>query len=301
MKYIQPADRGQYHLMSSLDDLVAPDHPVRIIDKIVDSIVLSEKDKFEPERENESGRAAYQVSRPAFHASTHLKLYLYEYFNGLSSSRKLEVETHRNKEVISLLGNLTPDHWTISNYRKEKGENIKFVTKKEWIQKGKSGNRVELGLKVAIGTDQYGFILTHRVMTKEQDVDAAIPMAEKIKEKYRVGSVSFDKGFWSPKNKEKIGELIDVVVMPKKGKLNKEELEYEGSKKFKALRKHPESFRKIESNINSLEHHGLNRCPDKGIRNFKKYTALGILSYNLHILGKLLIDKSRRKDYKKAA
>ncbi|MCL5027427.1 MAG: ISNCY family transposase, partial [Bacteroidetes bacterium] len=61
------------------------------------------------------------------------------------------------------------------------------------------------------------------------------------------------------------------------------------------------SFRKIESNINSLEHHGLNRCPDKGIRNFKKYTALGILSYNLHILGKLLIDKSRRKDYKKAA
>ena len=72
MKYIQPADRQQYHLMSSLDDLVAADHPVRIIDKIVDSIVLSEKDRFEPERENESGRAVYQVGRPAFHASTHL-------------------------------------------------------------------------------------------------------------------------------------------------------------------------------------------------------------------------------------
>lgn len=59
-----------------------------------------------------------------------LKLYLYGYFNGINSSRKLEVETHRNKEVIWLLGDLRPDHWTISNYRKEKGENIKFVTKK---------------------------------------------------------------------------------------------------------------------------------------------------------------------------
>ena len=29
----------------------------------------------------------------------------------------------------------------------------------EWINKGKSGNRIELGLKVAICTDQYGFIL----------------------------------------------------------------------------------------------------------------------------------------------
>ena len=123
MKYIQPADRQQYHLMSSLDDLVAPDHAVRIIDKIVESIVISDIERFEPERENEAGR-------PAFHASTHLKLYLYGYFNGISSSRKLEVETYRNKEVIWLLGNLTPDHWTISNYRKDKGEDIKYVTKK---------------------------------------------------------------------------------------------------------------------------------------------------------------------------
>ena len=123
MKYIQPADRHQYNLLSSLDDLVGPEHPVRIIDVIIESIVLSEIERFEPERENEAGRSAYE-------ASTLLKLYLYGYFNGISSSRKLEVETYRNKEVIWLLGNLTPDHWTISNYRKEHGEDIKYVTKK---------------------------------------------------------------------------------------------------------------------------------------------------------------------------
>lgn len=123
MKYIQAADRHQYQIMSSLDDLVSPENPVRIIDKIVDSILLSDKDRFEREKGNETGR-------PAYHDSVHLKLYLYGYFNGISSSRKLEVETYRNKEVIWLLGNLTPDHWTISNFRKEHGEDIKYVTKK---------------------------------------------------------------------------------------------------------------------------------------------------------------------------
>ena len=137
----------------------------------------------------------------------------------------------------------------------------------EWIQKGKSGKAVELGLKIAVGTDQYGFILLHKVMEKQQDVEAAVPMVEKITEKYNVGSVSFDKGFWSPSNKEQIEKMVEVVVMPKKGKLNKQEAENERSKTFKQLRKQHSA---IESNINSLEHHGLNRCPDKGLKNFKK-------------------------------
>ena len=123
MRYIQPIDRYQMQLMSSIEDLISPDHPVRIIDKIVDSIVQSDPERLEKGKETE-------VGRPRYHDSIHIKLYLYGYFNGISSSRKLEVETHRNKEVIWLLGGLTPDHWTISNYRKEKGDDIKYVTKK---------------------------------------------------------------------------------------------------------------------------------------------------------------------------
>ena len=161
-----------------------------------------------------------------------------------------------------------------------------------------------MGLKIAIGTDQYGFILTHRVMEKEQDVEVALPMVKEINDRYEIESVSFDKGFWSPINKEEIEQIVETVVMPKKGKLNKQESEYERSKKFKLLRKQHSA---VESNINSLEYHGLNRCPDKGIKNFKKYAALGVLSYNLHILGKLLIpvsyglEKSKSKERKKAA
>ena len=62
MKYIQPADRHQYHLMSSLDDLVTPEHLVRIIDKIVDSIVSTDKTRFAKEQETEAGRPGYEDS-----------------------------------------------------------------------------------------------------------------------------------------------------------------------------------------------------------------------------------------------
>ena len=45
----------------------------------------------------------------------------------------------------------------------------------------------------------------------------------------------------------------------------------------------------VESNINQLEHNGLDRCPDKGEKGFRRYIALGVVSYNLHRLGRLLI------------
>ena len=122
MNYIQPADRNQYQMINCLEDLVRADHPVRVIDKIVESIILNNRKIFEKEKKTEAGR-------PAYDDSTMQKLYLYGYFNGISSSRKLETETYRNIEVIWLLGSLRPDHWTISNYRKENGEKIKSLTK----------------------------------------------------------------------------------------------------------------------------------------------------------------------------
>lgn len=45
-----------------------------------------------------------------------------------------------------------------------------FEPYSEWIQKGKAGNKVEIGLNVLASTDQYGFCLYHRVCENEQDV-----------------------------------------------------------------------------------------------------------------------------------
>jgi len=47
-----------------------------------------------------------------------------------------------------------------------------------------------------------------------------------------------------------------------------------------------------------LENHGVDRCPDKGIDGFKRYVAYGVLSYNLHQLGKLLMAKQKAIEMK---
>jgi len=108
--------------MNSLDLSIAPDNPIRIIDVLVDKIYNSQRDKFTKAKEE-------NIGRPRYHDITFLKLYLYGYLNGISSSRKLESETKRNIEVKWLLGDLQPDHWVISNYRKENGDSIRHLTK----------------------------------------------------------------------------------------------------------------------------------------------------------------------------
>jgi hypothetical protein len=172
----------------------------------------------------------------------------------------------------------------------------------EWLKKGKARNRVELGLNLAIATDQYRFILTKEVMIKQIDKDLAVPMAKEILERYEVQSMSFDLNFWTKDNYQTLSKLVPDLVLPKKGKLNQQEYQRQHSKSFIALRKQHSA---VESAINCLEHHGLNRCPDKGLSHFKTYTGLGVLACNLHKLGHILLEKDRKitknRPLKKAA
>ncbi len=84
-------------------------------------------------------------------------------------------------------------------------------------------------------------------------------------------------------------------MLKQKGRRNKVRLETERDKDFKQLNN---SHQSIESDINQPEHHGLNKCPDKGKENFEKYVALAVLSYNLHRLGNLIKKKSIKEKTK---
>ncbi len=126
----------------------------------------------------------------------------------------------------------------------------------------------------------------------EQDVDIAVPFTTELLSQYAIDSISFDKGFWSSTNYDQLAGLVGKLIMLKKGKLNKLEQQREQDKTFKALR-HKHAV--VESAINCLEHHGLNRCPDKGLDGFRCYTALGVLAYNLHKLGNILLTQDRKQ------
>ena len=58
---------------------------------------------------------------------------------------------------------------------------------------------MELGLRVLVSEDQYGFILGHRVMARETDDQVAIPVVTALAQRFpNLHSISMDKGFHSP-------------------------------------------------------------------------------------------------------
>ncbi len=159
----------------------------------------------------------------------------------------------------------------------------------EWISKGKKGVPQELGVRLCILEDQFGFILHHEVMERKTDDKVAIDMIWKAKARFSLlNQGSFDKGFYSRDNKTMANELLDHVIMPKKGRLNKEEKEEEGSPNFKKARNKHSA---IESAINGLNHTGLDKCRDKGIDGHKRYVALGITARNIFRLGAIIMEK----------
>lgn len=169
-----------------------------------------------------------------------------------------------------------------------------FEEHTEWITKGKLNKKVELGHLLLITTDQYQFIVDYQVMEKQKDASQVSSLCERIKKNLpgiKLYSHSFDKGFWSGDNHTTLKEAeIEQVILPKRGRHNKEDKERENNPAFKELRNKHSA---IESNINMLEHHGLNRCMDKGLRGYKRCVGLSVLAYNLHILGNALRAKAK--------
>ena len=107
--------------------------------------------------------------------------------------------------------------------------------------------------------------------------------------RYRtVASVSFDKGFHRPVNQTRLAEIVPFPVLPKQGGHNAAEWERESAPRFQQLRRQHSA---VESAINALEAHGLDRCPDHGIDGFKRYVALAVVARNLHRIGAILLEQ----------
>ena len=117
-RFVEGEDRRQATLLPAcLDDYVASDNPVRIIEAFVDELDLAAL--------GFAGVVPEATGRPAYHPATLLKIYIYGYLNRIPSSRRLERETQRNLELIWLTGRLMPDFKTIADFRRDNGPAIR--------------------------------------------------------------------------------------------------------------------------------------------------------------------------------
>ena len=119
-RFVEGLDRGQSTLFpETLEDFVAEDNAVRVIEAFVEALDLGEL--------GFGGVDPKATGRPSYHPSVLLKLYIYGYLNRVQSSRRLEREAGRNVEAMWLTGRLVPDHKTIADFRKDNGAAIRKV------------------------------------------------------------------------------------------------------------------------------------------------------------------------------
>jgi IS5 family transposase len=165
-----------------------------------------------------------------------------------------------------------------------------FEPHTQLYKRGKAGQPIQFGRQVLVYEDGAGFLTHYCVLPRDaNDRDVVVEETRGVQRrlKGKIQGASFDRGFHSPENQEKLSQIIGHLCLPKPGAKQAAEQETRANVAFhRARQRHPG----IESAIGALQSgNGLARCRDRSERGFIRYIGLGILGRNLHVLGKLLI------------
>jgi transposase, IS5 family len=165
-----------------------------------------------------------------------------------------------------------------------------FETHTQLYKRGKAGKPMQFGRLVLVFEDGAGFLTHHSILPREAgDRDVVVEEMREAQKRHRerIRRASFDRGFHSPENQEKLAEIVEHPCLPMPGAKQAAEQEKTASVEFRDAR---QSHPGIESAIGALQSgNGLKRCRDRTEKGFARYIGLGILGRNLQVLGKLLI------------
>lgn len=171
-----------------------------------------------------------------------------------------------------------------------------FEPHTELINRGKQPLPVEFGHRILVIEDGAGFICHSEVMDiglldKDVLVRAMTDLQERLGDTIR--SASFDCGFYSATNDEKLEAIVSAPCLPVKGVKQAKEQRENATVKWKAARHYHAG---VESAIHALQSgNGLDRCRDAGFAGFDRYAALGVLGRNLCTLGRIVMGQENPK------
>jgi transposase len=152
-------------LPPSLDELIGPDHPVRIVNQVLEKIDI------DPLLRKYRGGGA-----SSFHPRMLLKVLVYAYINNTYSSRKIEAALKENIHYMWLSGMSTPDHNTINRFRSNR---LKEVLRQVFTQVvmllAEEGllNIKELytdGTKIEASANRYTFVWGNAIKTSKERI-----------------------------------------------------------------------------------------------------------------------------------
>jgi transposase len=203
--FIVGDDRSQATLFPErLDDYIAEDSAVRVIDVFIDDLDISGLG-FKTE--------ASDTGRPGYHPRIMLKIYVYGYLNRVQSSRRLEREAQRNVELMWLTGRLAPDFKTIADFRKDNGEAIRLVCR-EFVMLSKKLNLFTDAF-VAIDGSKFKAVNTRDRNFTKAKMKRRLQQIDESIERYLGQIASADRQETSAAN-NKVERLEDKIAALKK-------------------------------------------------------------------------------------
>lgn len=163
-----------------------------------------------------------------------------------------------------------------------------FEPHTELLKRGKAGKPIEFGHMIQIQQVEGKFITDYDVFdTKPVEYELVEPALERHKALFGQypDTIAADKGYYERMEEiERLGEIVELVAIAKKGKRTEEQTRRETDPAFR----HAQRFRAgVEGSISFLKRVlGLFRCYAKGWEHYKATVGATILAHNLLILAR---------------
>ena len=162
----KPYEQNQLSaLPPNLEDLIPKDHPVRVVNQIIERINLDPLiKKYKP------------VGCTSYHPRLMLKVLVYGYLNNIYSSRKLESATKENIHFMWLSGMEQPDHNTLNRFRSERLKGVVRKVFKEVVLMLVSSGHIDLqqlytdGTKIESKANRYTVVWGKGVKTNKERI-----------------------------------------------------------------------------------------------------------------------------------
>ena len=194
-------------LPPSLDELIPEDHPVRVVDRILDDVDIS----FLISSYRGGGTSSY-------HPKMMLKVIIYSYLRNIYSSRKIEEALKESIHFMWLSGMSYPDHNTINRFRGERLENsLKDIFSQVVLLLADEGH-VSLkkayidGTKIEANASRYSFVWGRSIATSRERIKKQLDeLWQYVQQVYESELTEPDKPDFTEISPEKVEKAIDQI------------------------------------------------------------------------------------------
>lgn len=194
-------------LPPSLEELIAPNHPVRVVNSVIDKLELSQLEQ------NYKGGGT-----SSFHPRMLLKVLVYGYLSNIYSSRQLEAATKESIYMMWLSGMSRPDHNTINRFRGQRlKDHLKEIFRQVVLLLVESGH-VSLkeiytdGTKLESVANRYSFVWGRAIETNKKKMYSQLEELWSYTQKIASEeSKSIDLPSFEAIDSEKIAKTVDQI------------------------------------------------------------------------------------------